>query len=220
MRVALSCAGTAVFLLAAGLTPQAQSAPVAYSPPIDARVVGPDGAPVADALVVVNWNIVGPWNGASRGQLALFELSTGPDGRFSIPAWGPRYTMHGTVTAADPTLRIVKPGYRPRVIHNAEGLEMFDSAPTVIHFRLQGQDILLTPSGAPGDRADRDALDALWSSTIALCDFGLQPCKLRDDLMNLARQPGSVVAGPTTGPSPRTTPLADDSVKPFDIDAH
>jgi hypothetical protein len=205
-RVALSCACTALLLVSTGLIPLARSAPVAYSPPIEARVVGPDGMPLADALVVANWNIVGPWNGASRGQLALFEVTTGPDGKFSIPAWGPRSTTHGTVRAVDPTLRILKPGYRPRVIYNVEGWEQFDSAPIVIHFRLQGQDILLTPSGAPGDKDDVAAMDALSTSTITLCESF--PCKLRDDLINRARQPGPVGAGASTGAPPLTPPTA------------
>lgn len=196
IRIALSCTGAALLLVSTGLIAPARSAPVAYSPPIEARVVGPDGAPLANALVVANWNIVGPWNGASRGQLALFQVTTGPDGKFSIPAWGPRSTMHGTVIAADPTLRIIKPGYRPRVIYNVEGLEKYDSAPVVIHFRLQGQDIVLTPSGAPGDKADVAAMDALSLSTIALCESF--PCKLRDDLISRARQPGPVVSGAST----------------------
>jgi hypothetical protein len=190
VRVSLSCAGTALILVSTGLIATARSAPVAYSPAIEARVVGPGGVPLADALVVVNWNIVGPWNGASRGQLALFEVYTGPDGKFSIPAWGPRWTMYGTVTAVDPTLRIIKPGYRPRVIHNAEGLEQFKSAPIMIHFRLQGQDIPLAPSGVPSDETDAAALNALWDSTIVLCDSAPRPCKWREDLMNRARQPG------------------------------
>lgn len=66
--------------------------------------------------------------------------------------------MHGTVAAIYPTLRIIEPGYRLCVIHNSEGLEQFDSAPAVIHFRLQGQDILQTPSGASGDTTDAAAL--------------------------------------------------------------
>lgn len=188
IRLVLSCVGTALLWLSIGLLPSARSAPIVSSPAIEARVVGPDGAPLANALVVANWNIVGSWNGASRGQLALFQVYTGPDGKFNIPAWGPRWTMHGTVTAVDPTLRILKPGYRPRVIYNVEGLEKFDSAPIVIHFRLQGQDILLTPSGPPGNKEDVAALDELSRSTIALCDTS--PCKLRDDLINRAHQTG------------------------------
>ena len=217
-RVALSCAGTALLLVSTGLISPARSAPVAYSPPIEARVVGPGGVPLANALVVANWNIVGPWNGATRGQLALFEVTTVPDGKFSIPAWGPRWTTHGTVTAADPTLRIIKPGYRPRVIYNVDGLEKYDSAQIVIHFRLQGQDILLTPSGGPGDKADVVAMDALSLSTVALCES--YPCKLKDDLMDRARQPGPVGAGASPGTLPLAPPMASGAIKPLDSDVH
>jgi hypothetical protein len=216
IRVALSCASAALLLVSTGLIAPARSAPVAYSPPIEARVVGPDHAPLANALVVANWNIVGPWNGASRGQLALFQVTTGPDGKFSIPAWGPRSTVHGTVIAADPTLRILKPGYRPRVIYNVEGLEKYDSAPVVIHFRLQGQDIVLTPSGAPGDKAEEAALDELRLSCIALCES--YPCKLRDDIMDRARQPASAESGASTGGPPGTTPTAGGAAKGLDAD--
>lgn len=185
MRVVLSCAGATQFFFSPNLISSARSAPVASSPAIEARVIGPDGRPLANVLVVANWNIVGRWNGASRGQLALFEVHTGPDGKFNIPAWGPRWTTQGTVIAADPTLRIVKPGYRPRVILNVEGLESFDPAPLVTHFRLQGQDIVLIPSAPPDNEDDMAAINALWRSTIVLCNS--YPCKLHDDLMKLAR---------------------------------
>lgn len=156
-----------------------------YSPRIEARVVGPNGAPLANALVVANWNIVAPWTGASLGQLALAEVSTGPDGTFSIPAWGPRLTLHGSVTEEDPTLRIIKPGYQPRVIHNiVAGLN--NPAGRVIRFRLQGQDIVLQPAGGAGDAT---ALENLLDSAAVLCGSAPPPCPWREKLSSRARQP-------------------------------
>lgn len=194
VRAALSCAA-ALLLVLNYLIPT-----VWYSPRIEARVVGPDGAPLANALVVANWNIKGPWNGASLGQLALAEVSTGPDGRFSIPAWGPRLTWRGTVNSVDPTLRIIKPGYQPRVIHNNE--MAYGPAAMVIRFRLQRQDISLTPFGGPGDAGDTAALNALSDSASVLCELAPPPCPWREVLMNHARQPGWAAAPRQPWPAP------------------
>lgn len=176
----LVCAAAVALLLALNqLIPT-----VWYSPRIEARVVGPDRAPLTNALVVANWNIMASWTGASLGQLALAEVSTGPDGRFSIPAWGPRLTLHGSVREEDPTLRIIKPGYQPRVIHNIDtGLN--NPAARVIRFRLQRQDIVLKPAGGAGDRA---AMEALLDSANVLCVPAPTRCPWGEALMNRARQ--------------------------------
>jgi hypothetical protein len=186
VRVALWCAAAvALPLVLNWLIPT-----VWYSPRLEARVVGPDGAPLANTLVVANWNIVGPWNGASLGQLVLAEVSTGPDGRFSIPAWGPRLTLRGSVYGVDPTLRIIKPGYQPRVIYNREGMGRHDSAAMVIRFRLEQQDIALLPAGGAGDEA---ALDELRNNIFVL--RGLAAPRLRTALDCLIRRQHKIDPG-------------------------
>ncbi|MFC4313122.1 carboxypeptidase-like regulatory domain-containing protein [Steroidobacter flavus] len=84
---------------------------------IDGRVVdeGTD-APIAGAIVLVNWQIKG-MEGYPQGQLGIFERVTDAAGRFQIPAWGPkRPPMGTTVDASDPTVRVFKNGYEPLVV--------------------------------------------------------------------------------------------------------
>jgi hypothetical protein len=83
---------------------------------IDGRVVDEDtGAPIADAVVLVNWQIKG-MEGYPQGQLAIFERVIDAQGRFHIPAWGPKRPPVGTtVNATDPTVRVFKNGYEPLV---------------------------------------------------------------------------------------------------------
>lgn len=197
-RAGLACAGAVGLLLALNqLIPT-----VWYSPRIEARVVGPDGAPLANALVVANWNIVAPWTGALLGQLALAEVSTGPDGRFSIPAWGPRLTLHGSVHEEDPTLRIIKPGYQPRVIHNISG-GLNNPASRVIPFQLQGQDIVLKPAGGAGDLA---AMDALLYSANVLCVAAPTQCPWVEVLRARQRDGAAAPDRPAPGPAPAGDP--------------
>jgi len=56
------------------------------------------------------------------------------------------------------------------------------------------------------------ALDALAISTIDLCNS--YPCKMHDDLMNLARQLGPVGTGAAAGAPLETTPTG--GIKPLD----
>lgn len=115
-----------------------------YSPKIEARVTTVDGKPLTGAIVDVNWNIEGPWNGASLGQLAVAEAVTDADGKFEIPAWGPRFNFHGAIRVDEPTTRIFKAGYTPLTIKNYEDVPM-RPADRVIVFRLQNQSIALAP---------------------------------------------------------------------------
>jgi hypothetical protein len=145
-----------------------------YSPRIEARVTGPDGKPIAGALVVANWNIQGPWDGTSVGQLALAEVTTGSDGRFVIPSWGPRLHWRGAVEDGAPALRIFKPGFLPRVINNHDRVSR-GAADRIIDFSLQGKDIVLfVSSGSTQQYAP--ALNALIDSTAVLCGSGPNPC--------------------------------------------
>lgn len=92
---------------------------------IEAQVVDAStGAPMADAIVLVNWQIKG-MEGYPMKQLAIFERVSDVHGRFQTPAWGPKrppfFTM---VDNSDPTVRIYKKGYEPLVIiksNNAPG---------------------------------------------------------------------------------------------------
>lgn len=119
-----------------------------FSPQIDARVCTPAGEPVAGAIVVANWNIHGPLNGASQGQLALAEVISDDNGRFRIPAWGPRTSTKGGIRIDEPTIRIFKPGFVPLVLKNYEGVPM-EAAASIIVSRFQNATITLTPFNGP-----------------------------------------------------------------------
>ncbi|NRR28713.1 carboxypeptidase regulatory-like domain-containing protein [Oxalobacteraceae bacterium] len=119
-----------------------------YSPAIEARLVTPQGDPVAGAIIVAGWNIEGPWNGSPRGQLAVAEVLSDKDGKFNIPAWGPRRAKEGHIRIDEPTLRIYRPGYLPLVIKNYEDVPM-RSASHILQFRLQGKNIVLQPFQGP-----------------------------------------------------------------------
>jgi hypothetical protein len=93
-----------------------------YSPELRAQVVAEDGRPVAGAAVVANWEIQNWISGSAEGQLAIFEAVTDENGRFSIPAWGPRFVLYGALDISAPIVRIVHPDFRPTTISNVEGI--------------------------------------------------------------------------------------------------
>lgn len=114
-----------------------------YSPEIRARVLTSDGVPIVGAIVVANWNIVGYFNGASMGQIAIAETVTDEDGAFNIPSWGPRYYLNGILSDKAPTVRIFKLGFEPLVVLNSVHM-MYDlGASPYIKFRLQDQNLVL-----------------------------------------------------------------------------
>jgi hypothetical protein len=84
---------------------------------MEGRVVDEgSGAPIADAVVLVNWQLKG-MEGYPQGQLAIFERVTDAEGRFQIPAWGPKLqSIATTVSASDPTVRVFRNGYDPLVV--------------------------------------------------------------------------------------------------------
>ena len=140
LKWALGAAGAVLFAIVVN-----QIFPLVwYSPKIEASVSTPDGKPVAGAIVVVSWNIEGPWNGASLGQMSVAETVTDANGKFQIPAWGPRFNYRGSIPIDEPTVRIFKSGFAPLTIQNYEDVPM-QAASRIIVFRLQNQNIVLTP---------------------------------------------------------------------------
>lgn len=145
---------------------------------IDGRVVDEgSGAPVADAVVLVNWQIKG-MEGYPQGQLAIFERVTDAQGRFQIPAWGPkRPPMGTTVNAADPTVRVFKNGYNPLVVlrdgdrenSHAKSLEMRRFEGTVADYASQ-MDIFWDPLtvNLGGVRCDWRAAPRLFHALVQL----------------------------------------------------
>ncbi|MDO8654656.1 MAG: hypothetical protein Q7R66_20995 [Undibacterium sp.] len=76
--------------------------------------------------------------------MEIAEVVTDQDGKFKIPAWGPRFLLKGTIRQDEPTLRIFKPGYLPLITDNYDGVPMRAASSSIV-FRLQNKDIELTP---------------------------------------------------------------------------
>lgn len=142
-RIGITVVAGAVFLLAGSLLTG-----VWFSPQIEARISTPAGEPVAGAIVVASWNIQGPWNGASQGQLAIAEVISDEHGQFRIPAWGPRTSSKGGIRVDEPTIHIFKPGFIPLVLKNYEGVPMQSAAPIIVS-RFQNTTIKLSPFDGP-----------------------------------------------------------------------
>jgi hypothetical protein len=80
--------------------------------------------PIEGALVLARWVAkVDTVLGAPRdsGSVELLETTTGPDGRFEFPAWGPvRYEGRGLLLDEDPLIHVFKRGYWPRHLSNTQ----------------------------------------------------------------------------------------------------
>ena len=98
--------------------------PVYWAEEIRARVIDADTkAPLEGVIVAANWELRDPWIGPV-GQVAVMEAVTDKDGRFTIPAWGPRLrgSLTGRLTFSDPRLLFFKSGYVPHGVENKEYL--------------------------------------------------------------------------------------------------
>lgn len=136
------------------------------SPTFSARVVDDaSGSAISGAIVVVTWELAGTWSGYPIKQLAVIEVITGKDGRFTIPGWGPRFYLGwGNVPRSQPIARVYHPAYRPWVRNNSQL-----SAPTgggvsgpFLEPYLRGQDVRL--ERLTGQTADEEAMGELVKS--------------------------------------------------------
>lgn len=151
---------------------------------IEAQVVDAStGAPVPDAIVLVNWQIKG-MEGYPMGQLAVFERVTDAQGRFQTPAWGPkRPPFNTTVANSEPTVRVFKNGYEPLTIfksNNAPGNPHVHRAT----LRLRRFD------GAASDYAEQ--MNTFWyplhgNFVVGRCEWRVAP-RLFQALMQLRRE--------------------------------
>jgi hypothetical protein len=135
---------TAVLLLASSIPLYGQCQGVFYSPEIHSRVVAPDGAPIAGAIVLISWTVAHYVSDTSLRQAAIAEVVTDTDGQFRIPAWGPRLVADGWISVDEPTTRIYKRGFVPRVVKNYEGVPM-SGAKSIIRYLFQDRAIVLQP---------------------------------------------------------------------------
>jgi hypothetical protein len=83
------------------------------------------GQPIEGAIVVAQWVLYqgGPGHGGHKGRLHIYETVTGKDGRYFIPAWGPK--LHPPLTELqdrDPEILIFKSTYESPNLENHQSL--------------------------------------------------------------------------------------------------
>ncbi len=110
-------------LLAVALTLSACiEAPHQYSAEATtAKVVDADTKkPIAGVIVTANWQLEQGTVGGNVpvGQIMVMETITDKDGKFTFPAWGPKWTFKGHLVIDDPQLLLFKGGYEYRGLQN------------------------------------------------------------------------------------------------------
>jgi len=69
------------------------------------------GAPLAEAIVVSLWTLEKPLHSGTAGVVHIAETTTGSDGRYKLPAWGPKAAWYGAMDKFEPRLNVFKAGY-------------------------------------------------------------------------------------------------------------
>jgi hypothetical protein len=90
------------------------------SPELRGRVVDDAGAPVEDAIVVARWNLLF-YRSALEGSgwypngdaLHIAEAVTDRDGRYVIPAWGPKARAAAQLERNAPLIAVFRSGFEP-----------------------------------------------------------------------------------------------------------
>ncbi len=109
---------SALFALSACATPLTYSAEEIHGQIVDAET----GQPIEGAVVVAQWVLFegGIGHGGHKGRLHIYETVTDKDGRYFIPAWGPK--AHPPMTELDnrdPEILIFKSTYEPKTLYNS-----------------------------------------------------------------------------------------------------
>lgn len=85
-------------------------------------VDGESGQPIEGAVVVAQWVLfhIGIGHGGHKSRIHIYETVTDKDGRYVIPAWGPKPRPPMTeLQERDPDILIFKSGYEPEVLTNS-----------------------------------------------------------------------------------------------------
>lgn len=104
--------------LAACATPLVYSAREIRGQIVDAET----RQPIEGAVVVAQWVLfeMGPGSGGHKGRLHIHETVTDKEGRYVIPAWGPRpHSPFTELHERSPEILIFKSGYKPKNLRNA-----------------------------------------------------------------------------------------------------
>jgi hypothetical protein len=89
---------------------------------IMAKVVDADTKkPIEGVIVTANWQLERGTVGGNVpvGQIMVMETVSDKDGKFTFPAWGPKWAFGGHLVIKDPQLLLFKGGYEYRGLQNA-----------------------------------------------------------------------------------------------------
>lgn len=123
--------------------------PVYFAKEIRGQVVDAEtGQALRGVIVVANWQVyaIGIGSGGYGGSINTIEMLTDQEGKYFIPAWGPRPRPLLTyLDSRDPELRFFKPNYYPDGRSNA--LHSYENRDTnmVRTSEWDGKVIKLTP---------------------------------------------------------------------------
>ncbi|HYR27602.1 MAG TPA: hypothetical protein VEU30_04010 [Thermoanaerobaculia bacterium] len=145
-----------LFLLAAACSPRGETIrkpPYVHelyiSERTDAQVVdAATGEPIANAAIVVVWRKISIYVERWEGIQFFSDISTGPDGRFTIERWGPRPgSAEAFLDRRDPEIWVLKAGYMAAYFDNEGASEPYDALPgdpPLTHY------VKLPPHAMPG----------------------------------------------------------------------
>jgi len=71
------------------------------------------GTPLEGVIAVAHWQLNGGFEGGTPvKELQILETVTDRTGRYSFPAWGPRFALTGYLEEYAPSILFFKPGYK------------------------------------------------------------------------------------------------------------
>jgi len=80
------------------------------------------GKPIEDVVVVAHWRLQGGFEGGTAvNELKILESVTDKGGRYSFPAWGPKFAwsgLFGSLLSESPELFMFKRGYKYLGLNN------------------------------------------------------------------------------------------------------
>jgi hypothetical protein len=71
------------------------------------------GKPLEGVIVVAHWQLQGGFEGGTPvNELNILEATTDQNGRYSFPAWGPKFALMGKLRSESPEILMYKQGYK------------------------------------------------------------------------------------------------------------
>lgn len=104
-----------------------------------------NAAPIEGAIIAADW-VTTTGHGIATSEFVVLEKATGAQGKATLPAWGPKVGFSaGSLSAMEPTIRIVKLGYIPQLVNglaitrSSQGQAKFilTNGPIELEIRLQ-----------------------------------------------------------------------------------